>query len=156
MLSQQGDICSHALIESAAVIPSGITNALIGPAFGCSYPLIRQKQFAKMQFSQLRIRNDLFDDYYHDTCAIQKSDMIAFLKSNTSYRIKDSIKNCSADVHIYYGEKENRIIKQSAKIISGVFPLNPPVELPGLYHGEFSLNHPRDYVSAIWDITGKY
>ncbi|MBQ1814860.1 MAG: alpha/beta hydrolase, partial [Ruminococcus sp.] len=57
MLSQQGDICDHAIIESAPAIPSMLTNALIRPAIGCSYPLIKQKWFAKMQFSQLKIKS---------------------------------------------------------------------------------------------------
>ncbi len=56
MLSQQGDICQHAIIESAAVISSGITNALISPAFRLSYPLVKQRWFAKMQFRQLRLK----------------------------------------------------------------------------------------------------
>lgn len=36
MLSQRKDICSYALIESAAVIPSKLKNALIAPVFGSS------------------------------------------------------------------------------------------------------------------------
>jgi len=72
MLSHDGDICQHALVESAMAYSSKITNALIRPAFGCSYPLIKKKWFAKMQFKQLRIKPELFDDYYRDTCLISK------------------------------------------------------------------------------------
>ena len=43
MLSQRTDCCSYALVESAAVLPSGLTNALITPAFGASYGLIRSR-----------------------------------------------------------------------------------------------------------------
>ena len=43
MLSQRPDICRFALIESALVKPMKLTHALIGPAFGMSYGLIRQK-----------------------------------------------------------------------------------------------------------------
>ena len=43
MLAQRRDICSYALVESAAVVPSKLTNALIGPAFGGSYGLIRKE-----------------------------------------------------------------------------------------------------------------
>ena len=50
MLSQQADICRYAVIESVALIPSKITNALISPALHLSYPLIKQRRFAKMQF----------------------------------------------------------------------------------------------------------
>lgn len=63
MLSQRGNLCSFALVESAAVIPSRMTNALIAPFFGSSYSLIRNRRFARMQFQSLHIKPDLFDDY---------------------------------------------------------------------------------------------
>ena len=72
MLSQRKDICSHALIESAAVIPLKLTNALIAPVFGSSYGLIRNRAFAKLQFQSLHLKPSLFEDYYRDTCGITK------------------------------------------------------------------------------------
>ena len=69
-----------------------LTHALIKPAFGMSYGLIRQKWFAKMQAAYLGIPQKLFDDYYRDTCKISKEDMIAFLKSNSAYSIKPALR----------------------------------------------------------------
>ena len=43
MLSQRPDICRYALLESTLVKPMKLTAALIGPAFGMSYGLIKQK-----------------------------------------------------------------------------------------------------------------
>ena len=154
MLSQQGDICRHALIESAMVIPAKLTHALAAPAFGCSYPLIRQKWFAKLQFRQLRMDADYFADYYRDTCAVEKADMIALMKANTSYQLKKSAGNCPADVHIYYGEKESSGIRHSAACIHSALPESILTELPGMYHGDFSINHPEMYVRAIREICG--
>ena len=37
ILSRRGDICRYAVAESASVIPSRLTHALVGPAFGGSY-----------------------------------------------------------------------------------------------------------------------
>ena len=154
MLAQQGDICRHALIESAMVIPSKLTNALIAPAFGCSYPLIRKKWFAKMQFRQLRINPALFADYYRDTCAVGKADMIAFMKANTSYYLKESLSGCTADVRICYGEKEVSGIRHSAGMIHDMIPGSTLTELSGMYHGELSVNHPADYAELIRIICG--
>lgn len=155
MLSQQTDICQSAVVESAAVIPSGMINALVSPAFGLSYPLIKQRWFAKLQFRQLRLKAEWFDDYYRDTAAVPKNDMTAFLKASTSYRLKDSIKKCAADIHIYFGEKENRRIKRSAAIIRDAVRFGSMTELPGMFHGDFSINHPADYVKAIRTIADK-
>ena len=83
LLSQRGDICRHALVESAAVIPSKLTNALIGPAFGSSYGLISNRSFARLQFQSLHMKPELFEDYYRDTCLIKKQDMIAFMKASS-------------------------------------------------------------------------
>ncbi|MCR4787298.1 MAG: alpha/beta hydrolase, partial [Lachnospiraceae bacterium] len=77
MLSKRKKLCSYALVESAAVIPSKLTNMLIAPSFGCSYGLIKNRSFSKLQFQSLHIKPDLFEDYYRDTCLIKKQDMIA-------------------------------------------------------------------------------
>lgn len=146
ILSQRSDICSYALVESAAVIPSRLTNALIGPAFGSSYSLIKNRGFARMQFKSLRIREDLFEDYYRDTCRISKPDMISFMKANTSYSLKDSLSGTAAQVHILAGEKENREILRSADLIQKALPSSSLNILPDLHHGEFSLNYPQQYV----------
>ena len=87
ILSKRHDICRHAIVESASVIPSRTTNTLIAPAVLLSYSLIQKEWFSRMQFRYLRIRNDLFDDYYRDTLKITKTSMIAFLRANTAYDI---------------------------------------------------------------------
>ena len=80
ILSRRKDICKYAIVESALVIPSKLTYSMIKPAFGSCYGLIRHKWFSKLQFKSLRIKPDLFEDYYRDTCGISKSNMIAFLQ----------------------------------------------------------------------------
>ena len=78
ILSHCKDICKYAIVESALVIPSKFTYFMIKPAFGSCYGLIKYKWFSKLQFQSLRIKQHLFDNYYKDTCAITKGDMIAF------------------------------------------------------------------------------
>ena len=153
MLSQRADICSYALVESAAVIPSKLTNALIAPAFGSSYGLIRNRSFAKMQFESLHIQPALFEDYYRDTCRIKKQDMIAFMKANTSYALKESFSATSARVHVYIGEKETGEIRRSAEAICRALPSARLHRLPALRHGEISINHADRYADAIRQIV---
>ena len=149
MLSQRKDLCRFAIVESAAVLPSRITNALIGPAFGSSYGLIRNRSFAMMQFQSLHMQPSLFEDYYRDTCAIKKSDMIAFMKANTSYSLKPSLSGTSASLHLYAGAKETGQILRSLDAIARTVPNSRKNLIPGLYHGEFSINHPGEYVQTI-------
>lgn len=152
ILSQRRDICSYALVESAAVIPSKLTHALIAPTFGCSYGLIRNRSFARLQFRSLHIKPDLFDDYYRDTCKIKKQDMITFMKANTSYSLKASLRETSAMIHVYVGEKETGEILRSAKAICRLLPSCTLHRLQGLRHGEFSINCSDQYAEAVRQI----
>ena len=154
MLSQRRDICTFALVESAAVIPSKLTNALIGPTFGSSYSLIRNRGFARLQFQSLHIKSELFEEYYRDTCQISKQDMIAFLKANTAYALKDSFCETAAEVHVYVGEGETREILRSAEAICKMLPSVKLHRMKGLKHGEFSINYADKFVDALKRVVG--
>ncbi|MBR2577434.1 MAG: alpha/beta hydrolase [Erysipelotrichaceae bacterium] len=149
ILSQRNDISEYALIESAAVIPSKLTNALIGPAFGSSYGLIKKRSFARMQFASLHIKEELFEDYYRDTCLIEKEDMIAFLKASTSYTLKKGLRKCSTKALLITGERENREIRSSLRLILTELKGSTARIVTGLHHGEYSLNHADEYVKDL-------
>lgn len=149
ILSLKKDICQYAIIESALVLPSKLTYALIKPAFGSSYGLIKQKWFSKLQFKSLKIKNDLYEEYYRDTCLISKENMIAFLEENSVFSFKDTISDVCAKVFIYVGEKENQAMKKSAKLIHNKIPNSELYILPNLAHGEFSINHAKEYINEI-------
>lgn len=155
MLSQRQDICRYALMESALVKPMKLTHALIEPAFGMSYGLIKQKWFAKMQADYLGIPQALFEDYYRDTCKITKGDMIAFLKANSAYEIKSALAETTAKVKIVAGEREEKIIRDSAAILHRAIPRSHMQILPGLRHGELSLSHPERYAKILTDWIGE-
>ena len=149
MLSQRPDLCRYALIESAPVKPRKLTRALIGPAFGMSYGLIRRKWFAKLQAAYLGIPGKLFDAYYRDTCRISREDMIAFLKANCGYAIKPGLSETSAKVKIVAGSREQKSIRDSAKLLQKAIPGSSLEILPGLRHGDLSLNKPEQYAKLL-------
>ena len=151
MLSQRKDICRYALLESALVKPSKLTAAMIGPAFGMSYGLVRQRWFAKLQADYLGIPRELFDDYFRDTCAISKADMIAFLKANSLYTIKPELSETKAKVMIVAGTKEQKSIRDSSKLLRDAMPGSRMEILPGLRHGDLSINKPEQYVKILTD-----
>ena len=75
--------------------------------------------------------------------------MIAFLEANALYAIKSSIADCCAKASIFVGEKENSAMKKSARSIHRALPGSNLQILPGMYHGEFSINHADDYVNTV-------
>lgn len=149
ILSIKNDICDYAIVESALAIPMKATYKMIKPAFSMSYELICKKWFSQMQFNSLKIRKDLFSDYYRDTCKIAKKDMIAFMEANSKYEIKDSLQSTKARVLIVVGDKERPIMKKSANIIHQRIKESRIEILPNYYHGDFSINNPEQYISAI-------
>lgn len=150
MLSKRADICDAAIIESASVFPSpSWISALMKPTMDMSYPLIRQKWFAKWQFKYLRIREDLFTEYFEDTVKIAKDDMTAFLKASVEYGLKPSISETRAKVKVVAGGKEQRDIIRSAEAIHRAIPGSELHVKDGLCHGEWSINHPEDYVETV-------
>ena len=154
MLSQRPEICQYALIESALVKPMKLTASLIGPAFGMSYGLIKQKWFAKAQADYLGIPRALFDDYYRDTCAIRKADMIAFLKANSLYTVKPGLSETTAKTMIVAGSREQKGIRDSAEMLHKAISGSRMEILPGLRHGDLSINRPERYVKILTDWIG--
>ena len=152
ILAQRLVICQYALIESALTIPSKFTYAMIKPAFGSCYGLIKHRWFSKLQFKSLKIKQELFEDYFRDTCGISKVNMIAFLEANALYCIKPTIANCTAKAYVFVGEKENKVMRKSANIIHKNLKGSVLHVLPKMYHGEFSINHADDYANKILSI----
>ena len=149
ILSRKKDICSYAIIESALTIPMNTTHKLIKPTFSMSYGLISKKWFSKLQFNSLRIKKELFDEYYRDTCKIGKKDMIAFMEANSKYEIKSSLKDTDAKVIVVVGDKERAIMKKSAQKIHQTISGSEFFTLPNYYHGDFCINHPQEYIDML-------
>ena len=149
LLSQRADICKYAMIESALVMPIRMTAALIKPVYNICYPLIKKRWFAKLQFRALHIKSELFEVYYTDTANISKKDMIAFLKANSNYCIKDTLLDCKAKAFIVVGSREQAVMKKSAKLIADTLPTATLELMQNYYHGDLSVNHSREYAEKL-------
>lgn len=149
MLARRRNICRYAIIESALVIPMKLTHRLVKPMMDASYGLISQRWFSKLQFSYLRMKNELYEEYYRDTCKITKENMIAFLRSNSNYTAKKELEKVTAKVWIFAGEKEERKMIQSARVLNELIPESTLEIMSKRYHGEFSMNHAKEYADWI-------
>lgn len=152
VLTQRSDVCACAVIESALVLPMRLTHRLLGISVSASYGLIEKPWFAKLQFQSLHMQNNLFDDYYRDSCNIRKDDMIAFLQANASCTVDEGICRTQAKALIVVGGKERAIMKKSARRLQELLPHSRLQELTGYTHGALSLNHPQQYVAMLEDL----
>ena len=149
ILSKRKIICRYAVIESALMIPMKVTHALVKPMMDMSFGLIEKKWFAKMQFKSLKMKTELFDDYYKDTCQITKGDMTAFLKANSNYELKAELADTKAKVCILVGQNESKKMRNSAKKLHETIHGSVLVVIKGKYHGEYSLNCAEKYVDNL-------
>ncbi len=149
MLAQRKNICQHAIIESASVIPDRLTASLIAPLFSMSYHLIQKKWFAKWQFHYLGMRDDLFGRYYEDTRKLSKQNLIAFTKASSLYQVKPNLKESSARVRIIVGEKESRRMLASARYLHDLLPDSRLEIKAGLAHGQYAINQSDLYVKEL-------
>ena len=149
ILSKRKAICRFAIIESALVLPMRTTHALIKPTISLCYPLVKKRWFAKLQFQSLHVRKEYFDDYYRDSAAITKENMISFLRGNSDCQLKDGIEECKAKTLILVGSRESNIMKKSAEILHKKIPNSSLEILLGYYHGDLSMNHAETYIEKM-------
>jgi pimeloyl-ACP methyl ester carboxylesterase len=154
ILSQRRDICENAVIESALVIPSKVTAALLPSSLKMSYGLIQKEWFARKQFAALKIKDELFEDYFRDTKEITLENMTEFLTANQRYEMKPELKQTSARVYVFAGGKEIGSVKRSAELIHKAVQNSSIEILDGLYHGEFSMRYAEKYADKIIYICG--
>lgn len=151
MLALRKDICQYAIVESAAIIPDKLTAGLVASLFSMSFPLIKKKWFAKMQFRSLGIRADLFEHYYEDTVKLSKQNLIAFTKASSLYQVKKNLKNSLARVRIIVGEKETKKMHASARYLHDLLPDSRLEIKAGLAHGQYAINQPDLYVKELFE-----
>lgn len=151
MLALRKDICQYAIVESAAIIPDKLTAGLVAPLFSMSFPLIKKKWFAKMQFCYLGIRTDLFEHYYGDTVKLSKQNLIAFIKASSLYQVKKNLKNSLARVRIIVGEKETKKMHASARYLHDLLPDSRLEIKAGLAHGQYAINQTDLYVKELFE-----
>ncbi|MCO4636258.1 Alpha/beta superfamily hydrolase [Streptococcus infantarius subsp. infantarius] len=151
MLALRKNICQYAIVESAAIIPDKLTAGLVAPLFSMSFPLIKKKWFAKVQFCYLDIRADLFEHYYGDTVKLSKQNLIAFTKASSLYQVKKNLKNSLARVRIIVGEKETKKMHASARYLHDLLPDSRLEIKAGLAHGQYAINQPDLYVKELFE-----
>lgn len=154
MLSIRPGITKYAVIESANVVPSGIPEWLIRSSIELSWPLVRKKSFAGLQFRKLRLPLSSFDDYFRDTCAMTLCDAAAFITRSVKYETGPELAMTEAEVHVVYGGKEHAVVKKSAYGIRERLPSASVTEIPGLRHGEASIKLHYSYLEIIHGMLG--
>ncbi|WP_339249305.1 alpha/beta hydrolase [Sporosarcina sp. FSL W8-0480] len=120
ILSLAPTLINSAMVNSAVVIPTKYMIPFITPTIKMTFPLIKNKTFAKAQAKQLYMDGDFFTKYYEDSLRMNPSTLIAVLKENMAFKLPEKISNSTARILVTAGEKEKGLVKKSVqKIVDG-------------------------------------
>jgi len=112
LLKSYNDYITKAIIISGLNKQMEGYSFLIKPMIAISTPLIKNKVFSKLQFSQFSLPEDWFEDYYNDSLKVSKETLINITKENMSFNFEKKVSEIP--VLILTGEKEKKVMKKSA------------------------------------------
>lgn len=135
ILSLKPDLVDAAIINSALVRPSPLGRKLIKPTIKCSYPLIRNKRFSRLQAKTLYITEDQFQKYYEESCQMKLATLVSVLEENMSFGIPQSFREAHGKILVTVGAKEKAIMKKSAKDLVEANSNCTGVIIPEMGHG---------------------
>lgn len=149
MLCQKPDICKHVLIESGLVIPMPWMTSIMSPTYKWLYPLLKKRWFSKWQAKALCVKADDFETYFEESQKMQLETLINMSRSNGLYALKPSIGAYKGHCVIIVGEREPKVMIQSADQLEHRIPGSQKMVLPHFSHGELSLKNPDQYVAIF-------
>jgi pimeloyl-ACP methyl ester carboxylesterase len=155
ILSRKSEIAQKAIIESALVIPQKWINKGVSASVKMSYPLIKRRWFAKLQAAQLKIPDNMFEDYFRGSAAMGRDSLIRMLTENSSYKLPENFRKMQAQILVLCGGRERPCMKESARLIASATTNAFFRELPGFAHGEMTLNHPEQYIETVLKFFGR-
>ncbi len=154
-LCRRPDVAGCALIESALLEPMPLAAALAKPTYACCYGLIKSPRFARAQARSMALPDEMFADYYADSCRMSRESLVNLSVSNARYQLDAAAAaRCRARVAALYGARELAAIQRSARALCDAVPGAQLNIAAGAKHGEFSLCRPNEYVALLRRLLG--
>lgn len=142
LLGDFPDVVQSALIQSALVRPIRGMNLFLKPTIKLSFPLTRQKWFAKLQAKSLSIPEEYFVHYFKDSSSISLAILEDILRENGEFKIPEEVKKCLVPTLVLVGEKERSMMLKSAKDLVTQIPKAEGYIVKGVGHG-FNFENPQ-------------
>ncbi|MBD7985997.1 alpha/beta hydrolase [Sporosarcina sp. Sa2YVA2] len=128
-------LITTAVVNSATVIPMKFVSALIAPTIKMTFPLIKNKSFAKLQAKQLYMDGEYFERYYEDSLKMKAATLVEILKENMSYSLPDNLAESATRILVTVGDKEKGLLLKSAKKIVDCHKKTEMHIIPNMGHG---------------------
>lgn len=155
MLSMRPDIAQKAIIDGSLCCPQpgmakyciATVRLLGGLLFG--------KTSCKMQIAMLRLMPKMrfppeLEQYYiHDMPLLRKETLYTMYRTYMAeYQLKKSLRQTKAQVMYWYGEKEMKCVKESARRFQALVPACQIYEAKGYNHGYLAVYLPEEWMKV--------
>lgn len=156
MVSLKPQLIDFAIINSALVTPSTVAEKWIRPMIKLTFPLIKNKSFAKLQAKTLYVDEEYFEQYYEDSSKMKVDTLIKILQENMSFAIPHDFSKAQCNILVTVGAIEKGIMKKSAIHLVNSNPNCQGVVLSNIGHG-VSLANPEFFNRFVeeWIKDGK-
>lgn len=148
MLSINPNLIDYAFINSALVRPNSFLRKMIRPSIKLTFPLVKNRSFAKLQAKTLYVDNESFDTYYKESSQMKSDTLIRILEENMSFEIPNNFNNAKGKILVTVGEKEKAVMKKSAIDIVSSNANCIGIVIPNVGHG-ISLMNPNFFNQMI-------
>lgn len=148
ILSINPKLIDYAFINSALVRPNSFLRKMIRPSIQLTFPLVKNRSFAKLQAKTLYVDNEYFDTYYKESSEMKSDTLIRIVEENMSFEIPNNFNKAKGKILVTVGEKEKAIMKKSAKDIVTSNSNCIGIIIPNVGHG-ISLMNPNFFNQMI-------
>lgn len=134
LASVHPDLVSQAIIVSAQAKTMPFTNLTLA-ALDVSAPLARKRWFAKLQARELFIPPHLMEDYISTSAGITRATLLAAVGGNLRFELPAAWSTFPGRVLVMVGERERRLMRDSASLIHTTLPSSALSVVDGCGHG---------------------
>ncbi len=156
LLSRKANLTQKAIIDGSVCYPNpGLARFSIA-AIQCLGRLLFSEKACRLQLAlmpKLLPAKMLYPDelkayYLQDIPRIRKETLYTMYRTYMmQYTLKESIRNTTAQVMYWYGEKEMKYVKKSAALFKSYVPACEIYEARGCDHGYLALYLPEEWLA---------
>ncbi|MFD3156877.1 alpha/beta fold hydrolase [Haloimpatiens sp. FM7330] len=154
LLSRKADLVQKAIIDGSVCYPVPnvkrfcIANVKLFRSFlfskkACKFELAAM---SKMLPQKMLYPKEIQELYLQDLPRLRKETLYAMYRTYMNYSIKDSLRECQADVMYWYGEKEMKCVKKSAKLFQSYVKNCKIYEAKDYGHGYLAVYLPEEWL----------
>lgn len=150
LMSMYPDLADYAMINSAAVRADTKALELLLPIVGLAQPLVQKEWFAKLQAKGMHLPEEDFPRYFQESSQLSKETLLRVTTQNMTFSLPDEFRWARARILVTVGEKERKMMKDSARDIISLHTHALGIRIPDIGHG-LPLAKPQEFNRLLND-----